>query len=44
MQYVGKTTQVLPERIKQHVARKLIDRRTEKRMKIEKNDSAVTEH
>ena len=44
MQYVGKTTQVLPERIKQHVARKLIDGRTEKRMKIEKNDSAVTKH
>ena len=43
-QYVGKTTQVLSERIKQHVARKLIDGKTEKRVKIEKNDSAVTKH
>ena len=41
---MGKTTQVLSERIKQHVARKLIDGKTEKRLKIEKNDSAVTKH
>ena len=41
---MGKTTQVLSERIKQHVARKLIDGKTEKRVKIEKNDSAVTKH
>ena len=41
---MGKTTQVLSERNKQHVARKLIDGKTEKRVKIEKNDSSVTKH
>ena len=41
---MGKTTQVLSERVKQHVSRKLIDGKTEKRVKIEKTDSAMTKH
>ena len=41
---MGKTTKVLSERIQQHVARKLIDGRTEKGLKSEKNDSAVEKH
>ena len=40
-QYVGKTTQVLSERIKQHVTNKLVETKT---MKKERNDTAITRH
>ena len=43
-QYIGKTTQLLGERIKQHIPSKIIDREADKKMKVEKNDSAVTKH
>ena len=43
-QYIGKTTQLLGERIKQHIPSKIIDREADKKIKVEKNDSAVTKH
>ena len=43
-QYVGKTTQVLSEGIKQHVSSKLIEAKTVANRKIEAKDSAVTKH
>ena len=43
-QYVGKTTQVFSERIKQHVSNKLREAKTVATRKIEAKDSAVTKH
>ena len=43
-QYVGKTSQVLAERIKQHIPNKVMEKNQAKHIKTEKTDSAITKH